>query len=157
MYRKTSVMNTENNAVTEYSNFGFNSFCVFNGKYLGAKDDGIFELTGDTDHASPTPDLVNGTFTLPTIDAGKGQPRKPRDAWIAGRKEGYMQLSVAVDEKITYTYNTEIVDSYIHEERVKIGRGIRGRFFSFIITNVDGSRFNISIMRVLVELLKKAR
>ncbi|MCK5608570.1 hypothetical protein KAR91_42200 [Candidatus Pacearchaeota archaeon] len=156
MYTKTSVMNTENNAVTEYSNFGFNSFCVFNGKYLGAKSDGIFELTGDTDYASPSPALVNGTFTLPTIDAGKGQPRKPRDAWIAGRK-GEIQLSVAVDEKTTYNYSSEIIDPDIHEERIKIGRGIRGRFFSFIITNVDGSRFNISIMRVLVELLKKAR
>jgi hypothetical protein len=148
-------MNTENNAVTEYSNFGFNSFCEFNGMYLCAKDDSIFQITGDTDYASP-PDLVNGTITLPTIDAGKGQPRKPRDAWIAGRK-GEMQLSVVVDEKITYTYDTEIIDPDIHEERVKIGRGIRGRFFSFIITNVDGTRFNISIMRVLVELLKKAR
>jgi hypothetical protein len=68
-----------------------------------------------------------------------------------------MKLSVSVDEKTTYTYDMEIIDTYIHEERVKIGRGIRGRFFSFIITNVDGSRFNISIMRVLVELLKKAR
>ncbi|MCK5611056.1 hypothetical protein KAR91_54790, partial [Candidatus Pacearchaeota archaeon] len=70
MYTKTSVMNTENNAVTEYSNFDFNSMCEFNGVYLGGNSNGIFQMTGDTDYAA-TPVLVNGTLTLPTIDAGK--------------------------------------------------------------------------------------
>lgn len=151
-YEETPVVNIKNKAVTEYANYPFNSFCLFNGKYFGAKGDGIFELTGADDNGTP----INGSFTLPTIDAGKGQQRIPRDAWIAGRK-GLMEFKAINDEGTGYTYSTNVADVKAHEERVKIGRGIKGRFFSFVLTNISGNAFDISVIRILVERLKRPR
>jgi hypothetical protein len=150
--KKTIAVNSENAAVTEYTNYGFNSFCLFNGKYLGAKDDGIFELTGADDDGT----AINGSFQTATIDAERGQERRLRDFWIVGRK-GNMLLTVIVEESKEYDYNAPVENGSIHEERVKTGRGIKGRSFSFKITNVDGTDFDIDSIRGIVEPLRRVR
>lgn len=150
--RKTVVMNTENLAVTEFTNYEFNSFCIFNGVYLGAKSDGIFVLDGADDNGTP----INGSFQTATIDTKKQVERIPRDAWIVGRKAA-MNLKAINDEGVGYTYSAPVVNAAVHEERVKIGRGIKGRSYNFVLTNTGGVYFNIDSLRVLVEPLTKAR
>jgi hypothetical protein len=126
--------------------------CLFNGEYLGAKSDGIFGLSGADDAGTG----INGSIQTASIDAAKGHPRVPEDAWVAGRK-GNMRLSVIPDEDTTYNYDTQIIDTKVHEERVKIGRGIKGRFFSFKLTNLAGTAFDITSLRVLVKRIRRAR
>jgi len=46
---KVLAMNLKNFAITQYDNFDFNSFAEFNGLYLGAKEDGIYPLSGSKD------------------------------------------------------------------------------------------------------------
>jgi hypothetical protein len=40
---------------------------------------------------------------------------------------------------------------------VKVGRGIKGRGFSFILANVDGSDFDIDSISVLTDNIRRAR
>ena len=68
-----------------------------------------------------------------------------------------MEFKAINDEGTGYTYSTNVSDVKAHEERVKIGRGIKGRFFSFVLTNISGSAFDISVIRILVERLKRPR
>ena len=152
MSQKTIVMNVKNRAITEYTNYAFNSFCCFNGKYLGASKNGIFELSGDDDNGTD----IDANIKTATADVGKGQPKKLRDAWLVARK-GLMTFTVIADEDEEFTYNADVENSKIHEERVKIGRGIKGRGFSFILANVDGSDFDIDSITVLTDNIRRAR
>ena len=152
MSQKTIVMNTRNRAVTEYSNYAFNTFCCFNGIYLGASKDGVFELAGDDDNGVD----IDAHIKTATADVGKDQPKKLRDAWILARK-GLMTFKVIADENNEFTYNADVENSNIHEERVKIGRGIKGRGFSFILANVAGSDFDIDSISVLTDNIRRAR
>ena len=152
MSQKTIVMNVKNRAVTEYSNYAFNSLCCFNGKYYGATKEGIFRLSGDDDNGT----AIDAHIKTATADVGKGQPKKLRDAWIFARK-GLMTFTVIADEDNEFTYNADVENSKIHEERVKIGRGIKGRGFSFILANVDGSDFDIDSISVLTDNIRRAR
>ena len=43
----TWAMNTRTGAVSEYSNFEFNSFARIGNKYIGASTSGVYELLGD--------------------------------------------------------------------------------------------------------------
>ena len=152
MSQKTIVMNVKNRAITEYINYCFNSFCCFNGVYLGACKDGIFPLSGDDDNGTD----IDAHIKTATADVGKGQPKKLRDAWIVARK-GLMTFTVIADEGNEFTYNADVENSKLHEERVKIGRGIKGRGFSFILANVDGSDFDIDSIAVLTDNIRRAR
>ena len=152
MSQKTIVMNVKNRAITEYTNYCFNSLCCFNGRYLGANSSGIFPLSGDDDNGT----AIDAHIKTATADVGKGQPKKLRDAWIFARK-GLMTFTVIADEDNEFTYNADVENSKIHEERVKIGRGIKGRGFSFILANVDGSDFDIDNISVLTDNIRRAR
>lgn len=152
MSQKTIVINTKNKAVTEYTNYAFNSFCRFNGQDYGANDNGIIPLSGDDDNGAD----IDASAKTATADVGKGRPKKLRDVWIVGRK-GPMTFTIVADETNSYTYNADIDDMNIHEERVKTGRGIRGRSFSFELANVAGSDFNIDSVRVKTRSIKKVR
>ena len=43
------------NQVTRYTNYPFNQILRFKNRYIGVADDGLYELGGDTDYATPTP------------------------------------------------------------------------------------------------------
>ena len=152
MSQKTIVVNIKNRAVTEYTGYCFNSFCCFNGKYLGANSSGIFELSGDDDNGTD----IDASIKTATADVGRGQPKKLRDAWLFARK-GLMTFTVIADEDNEFTYNADVENANIHEERVKVGRGIKGRGFSFVLANVDGSDFDIDSISVLTDNIRRAR
>jgi hypothetical protein len=82
--------------------------------------------------------------------------KRLRDAWIVARK-GLMTFKVTADEDNEFTYNADVENLKIHEERVKVGRGIKGRCFSFTLANVAGSDFDIDSVRILTEIIRRAR
>jgi hypothetical protein len=56
---QTVRTNIKNNASTQYTNFEYNSVCVFNGKVLGAGSSGLFDTcNGNTDSGI----LINAYF-----------------------------------------------------------------------------------------------
>ena len=153
MSQKTIVVNVKNRAVTEYTNYGFNSFCRFRGEDIGASYNGLYGLSGDDDNGDP---IAAKTKTATADVSSGGIKKRLRDIWMVARK-GLMTLKVIADETNEFTYNADVVDSNIHEERVKVGRGIKGRSFSFELENVDGSDFNIDSVRVITENIRRAR
>lgn len=152
MSNKTIVINAKNNAVTEYTNYCFNSYCRFNGVYLAANSNGIHPLSGDDDNGTD----IDAVVKTATADIGMNTPKRVRDAWMVGRK-GLMTLKVIADEDDEFTYNADVVNMNIHEERVKLGRGIKCRSAAFELANVDGSNFDIDSLRILTEIIRRAR
>ncbi len=151
---KILVTNTRNFAITEYSNFAFNSMCQFNGKYLYANSDGIYEGGGDDDNGTQ----IIASYKTGAIDTYTTEVQRLRDAYLTFRSNGDVQLFSVGDEinARAYFITSSSVD-VIHERRVKFERGIKDRHFNLGISNVNGSTLEVDSIKVLTEPVRKRR
>jgi hypothetical protein len=150
---KGFALNTKNFAVTEYGEFEFNSLVFFNGQYLGGNENGIYVLGGGKDMGR---DIEANIKTGP-VDFNRDMVKRPKDIWINNRSSDALKLTIKTDEGTEYEYDMTGRKDYLHEERVKVGRGIKGRFQSIGLTNVDGGDFDIDRISVLVQTLPTRR
>lgn len=121
----TWAMNTRTGAVTEYSNFAFNSFAAIDGKYLGASSAGLYELDGNTDA---------GTSIVAKIKSGFAQFAGThhtlfKAAYLGVRGEGSFVLKVISGEGQEYIYSVSTRNR--RSTKVHMGRGLRARYFAF--------------------------
>jgi hypothetical protein len=147
------VLNLRNMALTEYDNYGFNSFCHFNGRYLGATSAGIFNLTGRDDNgtkirAKARTDLQDGNTAL-----RKGI----EDAFLGISADDTMTAKVVTDGYDTFNglpvnpRKDELVT-----ERVKFGKGIKSRYLGIELENRAGCDFTLeSAELVIIPLTRK--
>ena len=134
------VMRTETNAVTTYSNFPFNSFARFNGAHLGATSEGLFELVGETDNGMP----IAAEVRTGVNDFGSGFIKQMDRLYVGYRSDADMTLSVTTDETETAPSALPALNADgIHGTRVKVGKGMRGRYWQFTLRNLLGARFTI--------------
>ncbi len=151
---KILVTNTRNFAISEYSNFTFNSMCLFNGKYLYAKADGIYEGGGNNDNGTQ----IDASYKSGVIDTYTTEVQRLKDAYLSFRSDGDVQLFSVGDEINARAYFiTTSVGSTIHERRVKFEKGIKDRHFNIGISNVSGSTLEVDSIKVLTEPIRKRR
>lgn len=150
---KGIVMNLLNQAISTYSNYNFNSIACFNGRYLGATDTGIYPLDGDSDNGT----YINSKIKTGSMDFGDTIIKYARDAWITYRTDGHLALVVLVDEDASTVIEkqTNIVSDEIREERIKLPRGLRGRFYTMELKNLSGAGFDIDSLNLLVESIRR--
>ncbi len=151
---KTLVTNTRNFAISEYTNFTFNSMCKFNGKFLYAKSNGIYEGGGDSDNGTN----IDASYKTGAVDIYATEIQRLRDAYLTFRSNGDIQLFSVGDEIYTRIYS--IIGSpatTIHERRIKFERGIKDRHFNFGISNINGSTLEVDSAKILTEPLRKRR
>ncbi len=151
---KSLVTNTRNFAISEYTNFAFNSMCQFNGKYLYARANGIYEGGGNDDNGTQ----IEASYKTGVIDTYTTEIQRLRDAYLSFRSNGSIQLfSVGEEINARAYFITTSVGSTIHERRVKFERGIKDRHFNFGISNVNGSTLEVDSVKILTEPLRKRR
>jgi hypothetical protein len=151
--RKAIIMHLFNYAVSHYVNYNFNSLAHFNKVFLGANENGIYILDGGDDLGEKIEaEIGSGVSDL----GGAGAISIPREAWLAYRSDGEMELDVKMDEHedlppITY----DKIAHAIMEMRGKLGRGDKARFFTWKLKNVDGSDFSLESLRILGDIIKR--
>ncbi len=121
----TWAMNTRTGAVSEYSNYEFNSFARVDNKYLGASDSGLYELLGDDD---------DGTDIVAHIKSGFAQWTGARftmfkGIYVAARGAGDYVLKVTTGDGKTYNYS--FTAQSMKTAKVRTGKGMRARYFAF--------------------------
>lgn len=121
----TWAVNTRTGAVTEYQNFEFNSFAQVGHKYIGTSDSGLYELNGDDD---------DGTDIIAQIRSGYAQfggskYSSFKAAYIGMRGNGDIILKLDTGDGKTYTYQTVVQD--MQSTKVRLGKGLRARYFAF--------------------------
>ncbi len=152
--KRTLVANTRNFAISEYARFAFNSMCKFNGKYLYAKSDGIYEAGGDDDNGIQ----IDASYKTGSINTYTTEIQRLRDAYLTFRSNGDVQFfSVGDDVNTRAYYITLSTASTIHERRVKFERGIKNRHFNIGISNVNGSTLEVDSIKILTEPIRKRR
>jgi len=151
--RLAIVMNVRNRAVTQYLNYGFNSFANVNGIFYGARDDGIWKLEGAKDNGIQ----INSRILTGVFDFWVNGKKKAREVWMTFRGDGRMILEVMISEKDIWEDEFDYFLDSIEEAKSTIAKGIKERFLAFGIKNKDGSDFEIDSVRVLVDKLGKVR
>ena len=146
------VMNADTNALTTYSSFDFNSLTEFNGVFLGASSSGIYALTGDLDEAA----VIAATVRLGKDDFGDEHLKRAESAYVAYTTDGSLTLKVTADEGTEYSYTLERRQTdKIHQSRVKLGKGMKGRYFQTELVNVAGADFELDDLGLVVNAIKR--
>lgn len=151
---KIVVTNARTFAISEYSAFAFNSMAKFNGKYLYAKADGIYEGGGDDDNGA----IIDASYKTGAINIYATEIQRLRDAYLNFRSNGDIQLFSVGNEVNTRVYDiANSTSNTMHERRQKFERGIKDNHFSFGISNKNGSSFEIKSAKILTEPIRKRR
>lgn len=146
------LMNMKNFALTEYTNYNYNSIGFFNGKMVGVKADGVYELTGDTDDGSN----IEWSFKTGKLDIDDGVVKKTRYVWLSYKPSGDLQLIVD-DGEHEYEYDVESYKQIDNGVRVKLGKGIRNRYLQFELKNIANEKITLDRMRIFLEPTGKNR
>jgi hypothetical protein len=139
------VMNTETYGVTNYENFRFNSMCGFNGVYYATDGTKIYRLDGQTDDGT----AIDAEISLGASDFGSAFLKRMERAYLGLRADGQMVLKVITDEKAEDWYTLESVPSALGESHVKIGKGLKARYWRLALRNKGGSDFTLDSLRLL--------
>jgi hypothetical protein len=150
---KGVVINTKNMSVTEYEGFQFNSLGSAGNVHLGANETGIYAFRGNRQGSGFVESRIKGG----SLDFGRSVLTAPKDVWLTMRSNGQLVMTVQSDEGDEYEYDVTGLTTALHEERVKLGRGLKGRHYAFGLKNVEGSDFDLNRLAVMVESLKNRR
>jgi hypothetical protein len=146
-------MNISNQAISTYSGYNFNSIADFNGVLLGATPTGIHVLGGTDDNGTD----IDADIKTGSMDFGDTVIKYLRDMWATFRATGILKFTISINEDATTEVekSTTLTGTTIVEERIKVPRGLRGRFFTVEIENVDGADFDIDSLSMLVEAIRR--
>jgi hypothetical protein len=148
----TLCLNTKNKSLTEYTNYNYNSMCMFNGKPVGAKADGIYELAGDTDNGQN----ISWAFKTGKLDIDDKLAKKVRYAWLSYRPSGDLTLIVD-DGENEYEYDVESYKDIDTGVRVKLGKGIRNKYLQLELQNKANETIFLDKLRLFAESTGRKR
>lgn len=147
------AVNIKNGAVSEYTNFDFHSFIELNDVVYGLQSDYIYSLTGSDDNGTE----IDSTFLTGITDfPDEGQygaadddmkQKALTDLYLGMRvfdEAGSAWLIIEQTIPRFYPYlGTSFTDLGIRNIRIKIPKGLKGRYWQFGYQNTDGSAFEI--------------
>lgn len=151
------VLNTEGEMpVSEYSNFTFNSMAYSPDEMLGCTDEGLYLLEGDDDAGT----AIDAHLTSLMLDFDTSKLKRMSTAYVGYTSTGQLLLKVRSEEQGVYAERWyEARESTAQpapsQNRMKIGKGLRSRYWSFELTNVDGSDFEVDKVELYPIVLER--
>lgn len=141
-------MNAKTKAITEFTNYNFNSLATFNKKMYGANEAGVFEMIGDSDNGTP----INARLKTFFSRIAEGKHARAESAYLGYKSNGALQLKVIVsDQGIKKAYVYDLVAqpaTTLRPGRIKIGRGIKSVYFAFDLSNTLGADFDLDVLEI---------
>lgn len=136
------VMNTETTAVSIYDNFAFESIATVGGRHFAVGVDGIYELVGDTDSG----DAIDAEVTSGFTDFGSSQTKRIDAMYFGYTSSGQLSVTAETYESghapATYLLEQRDADAP-RNSRVRVGKGLFGRYWRLSIRNVEGVDFDV--------------
>lgn len=143
------VLNTENIAVTQYTNYAFNSYAELGGQYYGAASDGIYLLQGDNDAGA----AIQAYFRAPLTDYGIAELKRAPQFYFGYTSTGELLFKAVVVSpngvKEEHWYKLEARPAAgLRETRTKVGKGLQSVYWQYELHNIDGADFNLDVVRI---------
>ena len=145
----TWAMNTGTAAVTEYTNFAYNSFAPWQATMLAASDTGLYTLLGATDHGTDIIAQIRSGF----LQFAGSHYTSFKAAYLGMHATGTMFVKLITGDAKTYTYQVVVQD--MQTTKVRLGKGLRARYFAFELTST-GQDFDLDTVE-FVPLLAQRR
>lgn len=127
----------------------FNSMCRFGDIYLGADSTGLYQLTGANDDGSN----ISSYIKTGKFDLGTERLKSIRYFYFGLETTGAMQLTVYVDGVEKLTRAIKYPGAGRQTVRVKIPRGLKGRYWEFKLANTDGCSFVLYSVQIFPVVL----
>ena len=151
------VMNTEGAMpISEYDNFVFNSMAYGPDEMLGCTDQGIYTLDGADDAGT----AIDAGVTSMMLDFDTSKLKRMSTAYMGYTSDGQLLLKVrSVDQgeyaEWWYEAHSTVVADSPRQNRVKIGKGLRSRYWVFELVNIDGSDFELDKVELYPIVLQR--
>lgn len=141
---RTWAMNTQNEALTEYTNYNFNSYANFNGKLYAAGATGLFVVQGKLDNNAG----VIWSLQTGFHDDNNPQLKRLHELVMSVRHDAAVRVRVWTDEITFYDYTLANFREQLQQVRVKTGKGLRSKFYRIELTSMGGTDFQIDSLNV---------
>lgn len=135
----TWAMNTRSGAVTEYADYAFNSFAKIGRRYFAASENGLYELTGDSDDGEDIVARIRSGF----LQFGGTQLSRLKEAYLAARGGGNFVLRVVTGDGAIYNYS--VASANMRSTKVHMGKGMRARYFAYELIST-GQDFDLDTL-----------
>lgn len=131
-----------------YENFKFNSFAKIGNQYYGLNNEGLHLLGANDDNGAE----IDALITTGISDFGELRIKKIPVIYAGARTEKPLILTCSVDNNPDYSYEFISSSEGIAPTRVKLGKGLEGRYWKLEIANRDGGDFEISDLDIPITL-----
>lgn len=155
---QTVRTNLTNSASTQYTNFDFNSMCLFNGILLGAGVSGLFKLCCSDDDNGVA---IDAYFIPYTVDFNDDHPKRLRRVYVGGKFDDKLKLTItgngdSVNGPYTIEHNAAETNQ-VKMFSINRGVGYKWVYADFKFENVDGSFFAIDSILALYSIHHRRR
>lgn len=136
-------------ATGQYLNFDFNSMCGYNGRYIGANENGLFALEGDSDNGAD----IDAFLETRTDDMGLDNPKRLRFLYLAYEADGDLAVTVTAEGNGS---QTKVFDSTVtgqQRRRKSVTRALKSKDWKIKVANTDGCDFSLNSIKVLPVIL----
>lgn len=148
------VMNTENLATTNYTNYGFHTIGMVGGVPVGITASGVYTLSGDNDAGA----LIDAQFLTGLDDFGLPNEKNVDKLYVGFESPGTLIILSKSDgqEDLRENEVTHIShDGGVKRGRATLGKGVRSRYWQLGAKNCYGSDFQIESLEALFRQLKR--
>lgn len=150
---QTVRTNLQLNASTQYTNFDYNSICIFNGVVLVAGASGLFKACCGADDNGTD---VDSYFIPHKTNFGTLNKKRERYIYLGYSCDGDMTVEITGDDNTTigpYTI-TAVAAEGKQRRRVTIGNRLSAGYLKHKFSNDDGSDFKIDVIEVALDTKK---
>lgn len=143
----TIRMNLRNTALTQYNNYLFNSFCMFNGRPLAANEDGIFTLDNDGDDLSSEGSIqISAWAEFPENQYGINSVKQGRRLYLGGEFFGnmYVKMDTPKDSNTYIINNGDNASQNVFNIPLKYNQ--RAEYWKITFGNLNGSDFSLDFI-----------
>lgn len=141
------ALNLRNKALTEYTNFDFNSFAIVDGKVLAASDDGLFILDASDLDGAVEIDALGRTGIS---DLGDSYTKRVPRIYYSGLLTDDMLYSAITREQGKHTYRLSQQGRVGLQQRpLQVGNGLKSRYWQFEFQNENGG--DLSVHSLLIK------
>ena len=147
------VINVHNFSITEYSNFPFNGFAMIGDKCIASNQNGLYVIEENGADSGAISSHVQYGF----VDLWDPVKKVPLQAWITGRYNGQIIITVELPDGKVYEYPVDRIGLDVNEARSKFGRGLRSRFMKFGFKNKAGSDFDIDSVNIIADVVREKK
>lgn len=147
----TLALNLYNQAISQYTDYDYNTLGVFQGTPIGIKGSGLDKLEqSDHDGAS-----IDARIETGYMNFGNPNQKRIRSIVLGGEAESPVMVDINCNESTMETVNLLFSESMLKLSGAKAysTRFQKGRYFQFVVSNTNGDQFSIEDLTIVALIL----